>query len=73
MITREELDKLGLSPDAMKIVDPRTGKEGYRVGLEVFHQLHCLDLLRKYSYREHYTSWGDVADDPDKLRLHMGK
>lgn len=27
---------------------------GYMGTLEVFHQLHCLNLLRKWTYVEHY-------------------
>ncbi|KAK3692584.1 hypothetical protein B0T22DRAFT_18273 [Podospora appendiculata] len=65
MITEEERQKLGLSPDSLKIQDPRTGKWGYRAGVEVFHQLHCLNLLRQVAYRDYYGKkdlGGDVGD-----------
>lgn len=54
MITAAELKKVDLSTDAIKVTHPKTGVEGYRVGLEVFHQLQCLNLLRKVSFFEHY-------------------
>ncbi|KAK3356986.1 hypothetical protein B0T25DRAFT_566310 [Lasiosphaeria hispida] len=65
MITEQERQKLGLSPDSLKIQDPRTGEWGYRAGVEVFHQLHCLNLLRQAVYRDYYGRkevGGDVGD-----------
>lgn len=74
MITREELDRLGLDPQSLKAKDPRTGKEGYRVGMQVFHQLHCLNLLRQSSYKEYYSQQGgDIEVEPQDLRGHLGK
>ncbi|KAK0723110.1 hypothetical protein B0T26DRAFT_674722 [Lasiosphaeria miniovina] len=76
MITEEERLKLGLSPDSLKIQDPRTGKWGYRAGVEVFHQLHCLNLLRQAIYSDYYGQkelGGDVgnADGPEDLFGHV--
>lgn len=74
MISGEEVDRLGLSRDSLKIKHPKTGVEGYRVGMEVFHQLHCLNLLRQFTWKEHYSqSGGDVAADEADLRGHVGK
>lgn len=74
MITREELDRLGLNPGSLKIKDPKTGKEGYRVGIQVFHQLHCLNLLRQDSYKDWYSHHGgDIEVEPEDLRGHLGK
>jgi hypothetical protein len=37
-------------------------------------QLHCLNFLRKITYKEHYDPLGgDLADPPKKLRIHLGK
>ncbi|KAJ3959882.1 hypothetical protein N0V92_003481 [Colletotrichum tropicale] len=74
MISHAELVKLGLDPKSIKITNPITGEEGYRAGLEVFHQLHCLNLLRQSSYPEYYNRTevgGDVPTDAEDLRGHI--
>ncbi|KAL2137767.1 hypothetical protein VTI28DRAFT_8324 [Corynascus sepedonium] len=72
MISREEVERLGMSLDSLKITDPRTGKVGYRAAIEVFHQLHCLNLLRQYTWKEYYVNvGGDVAADPEDVRGHV--
>ncbi|KAK1634600.1 hypothetical protein BDP81DRAFT_462430 [Colletotrichum phormii] len=74
MISRAELDKLGLDPKSIKTTNAVTGEEGYRVGLEVFHQLHCLNLLRQATYPEYYSRkevGGDVAVEHKDLRGHL--
>ncbi|KAK0629863.1 hypothetical protein B0T17DRAFT_201389 [Bombardia bombarda] len=63
MITEEERIKLGLSPDSLRIQDPKTGKWGYRAGVEVFHQLHCLNLLRQVVYKDEYYGRKDLGGD----------
>lgn len=59
----------------MEVTNPKTGETGYRVGLEVFHQLHCLNLLRMATYPEYYTKlwWSDTNDKPEKVRTHLGE
>jgi len=74
MISHAELEKLGLDPKSIKITNPITGEEGYRAGLEVFHQLHCLNLLRMATYPDYYSRpevGGDVATDSEDLRGHI--
>lgn len=74
MITRDELDNLGLDPSSLTIKDPKTGKEGYRVGIQVFHQLHCLNLLRQATHSDYYShTGGDIDVEPEDLRGHLGK
>jgi hypothetical protein len=74
MITPEELKLVNKPETSIKTKDPKTGKEGYRIGLEVFHQLHCLNLVRKSTYRDHYDGKGDFAEkDEAKIRAHLGK
>lgn len=74
MITRGELDNLGLDPASLTIEDPKTGQKGYRVGIQVFHQLHCLNLLRQATYKEYYShTGGDIDVEPEDLRGHLGK
>jgi hypothetical protein len=74
MISKADFPKLDMPPNAMQVTDPRTGETGYRVGLEVFHQLHCLNLLRMSTYPEYYTKlwWSDTNDKPEKVRAHLG-
>jgi hypothetical protein len=78
MITEDERKQLGLSPDSLKIQHPKTGEWGYRAGVEVFHQLHCLNLLRQALYKDQYYGkkeiGGDVgdADGPEDLMGHLG-
>ncbi|KFY99842.1 hypothetical protein V498_00470 [Pseudogymnoascus sp. VKM F-4517 (FW-2822)] len=72
MISAAELRKIDKPDTALKVTDPRTGVEGYRVGLEVFHQLHCLNLLRKTTHIDYYGSrGGDFAEGIDGLRMHL--
>jgi len=61
--------------DHLKAVNPKTGVEGYRVGLEVFHQLHCINLLRQVTYKEYYIELGNgnFASGEDELKMHTGK
>jgi hypothetical protein len=74
MISRDEVKRLGLSPDSLKITDPKTGKVGYRAAIEVFHQLHCLNLLRQFTWKEYYVNdGGDISAEPEDVRSHVGR
>lgn len=74
MISLEEVDRLGLSRDSLKITDPKTGKVGYRAAIEVFHQLHCLNLLRQFTWKDYYANdGGDISAEPEDVRGHVGK
>lgn len=61
-------------PDtSLKVNHPVTGEEGYRVGMEVFHHLHCLNLLRRVTYREYYEPLGgEFGHGPEALQAHTG-
>lgn len=75
MISEAELDKLGLPRNSLKITHPRTGEVGYRAAIEVFHQLHCLNLVRQAVYRDYYKQHGgDVggAESKEDLMGHVG-
>ncbi|KAI0128648.1 hypothetical protein BJ170DRAFT_682434 [Xylariales sp. AK1849] len=73
MVSREEMMKMGLDPEgALEITDPATGKRGFRVAIEVFHQLHCLNLLRQNNYKSHYKPLGgDTSDGTHDLHGHI--
>lgn len=49
----------------------------YLGATEVFHQLHCLNLIRQHSYKEYYDVDGrrppGLTDSPSTLRKHLGK
>lgn len=74
MISEAELDQLNMPRTSLKVKHPKTGVEGYRVGLEVFHQLHCLNVLRQVTYRDHYMKYtGDVGSSSQmELQMHTG-
>lgn len=74
MISEAELDRLGLPRNSLKVTDPKTGKEGYRAAVEVFHQLHCLNLLRQYVYKEYYVNiYSDIQEEENGLKGHVGE
>ena len=73
MISKKDFPKLNMPDDAMQVTDPKTGETGYRVGLEIFHQLHCLNMLRMATIPEYYTKieWSDTNDKPEIVRAHL--
>jgi len=75
MITEDELEIIGMPKSHLNVKHPETGVEGYRVGLEVFHQLHCINLLRQVTYKEYYEELGNgnFAGGPEELQMHTGK
>lgn len=74
MITADQLNKIDMPDTMLKVKHPKTGIEGYRVGLEVFHQLHCIDLLRQVTYHEWYEDIsGEFLEGREHLQMHTGK
>ncbi|KAI9668157.1 MAG: hypothetical protein M1821_000977 [Bathelium mastoideum] len=74
MISKDELSILGMPEDSLKVKHPETGEEGYRVGMQVFHQLHCINLLRRVTYKEYYEPLGgEFAKGAKALQAHTGK
>jgi len=53
-----------LVPSSVEL--PEEAEDSYQAGLEVFHQIHCLDMIRRYSYLEYYS-----AAQPDFARPIM--
>ncbi|MCJ1334066.1 hypothetical protein MMC10_010773 [Thelotrema lepadinum] len=71
MITPSELSGLGMPESSLKVTHPKTGEEGYRVGMEVFHHLHCLNLLRRVTYKEYYEPLGgEFGHGREALQAH---
>ena len=74
MVSMDDFPKLKKPADSLKVTDSKTGETGYRVGLEVFHQLQCLNLLRMATYPEHYTKLqSDENNKPEEVRAYLGK
>jgi hypothetical protein len=45
---------------------------GYLAGIEVFHQLHCLNVLRQYTWLDHYETLPEgFKGDPVFNRVHV--
>ncbi|KAI9845206.1 MAG: hypothetical protein M1838_001824 [Thelocarpon superellum] len=43
------------------------GETRYLAGIEMFHQLNCLDFIRRYMYKDEYFQDLDLKDDEDVL------
>lgn len=57
-ISRDEITKSGKDPSVcLKIPTPwdqNAGEHPYIAQIDVFHQIHCLDMVRKEVFSEHY-------------------
>ncbi|KAI1118121.1 hypothetical protein F5Y14DRAFT_297904 [Nemania sp. NC0429] len=69
-VTKEELERLGKFHNSSVMLPPETGG-GYMASMESTHQMHCLNLLRMYSYREYYAHKLSHFADASKLRDHV--
>ncbi|RDW64667.1 hypothetical protein BP6252_10318 [Coleophoma cylindrospora] len=66
-----DLKKIDMPESALKYTDPKTGAVKVRVGLEVFHQLHCVNLLRQVTYRDWYEDIsGEFHEGQEALQKH---
>lgn len=45
----------------------------YYATVEVYHQLHCLDITRKFIWRDHYKHVDTFQDPPEMVWEHVGK
>ncbi|KAH0841043.1 hypothetical protein FOPE_06432 [Fonsecaea pedrosoi] len=72
-ISKSDIKHLGMPEWSLQVNHPETGEEGYRVGMEVFHQLHCINLLRRVTYKEYYEPLGgEFGKGPEELQRHTG-
>ncbi|KAI1109850.1 hypothetical protein F5Y14DRAFT_388908 [Nemania sp. NC0429] len=69
-VTPEEVKRIG-KMDNSTVMLPAESGGGYMASLEATHQLHCLDMLRKFSFREYYKDKAAPFSDAKKLRVHM--
>jgi hypothetical protein len=73
MIMPDELPVLDMPESSLKVKHPQSGAEGYRVGMEVFHQLHCINLLRRVTYRDYYEPISaEFKVGAEALKMHTG-
>ena len=69
-ISASEMKKLKKPLTQIKWPEGKGG--GYVAGLEVFHQLHCLNSLRQYSYPEYYNGSSAIFTyNPLQQRQHL--
>ncbi|EPT00324.1 hypothetical protein FOMPIDRAFT_1030579 [Fomitopsis schrenkii] len=71
-IHEADLKKIGQDarPSIARFRDEDGG--GFHAGIEIGHQLHCLDLLRRQSYIEHYGPMDDnYVLRPEFYRVHL--
>lgn len=68
LITEEDMNRINESTqNAYKL----NGK--YFALVAAFHQLHCVDLLRKYIYRESYLEYIAFHDSESMISNHVGE
>ena len=70
-IDEETVRRIGKDPDvAVQLSEEEGG--GYLAAIEASHQLHCVDLLRRYT---HFPYYADIepafSDPPDMVRTHI--
>ncbi|KAG0697875.1 hypothetical protein DFH29DRAFT_1003365 [Suillus ampliporus] len=44
---------------------------GYMATVEVIHQLHCIDMLRRVGWGDHYYHRDDIHESPEEFRTHV--
>ncbi|KAG1787747.1 uncharacterized protein HD556DRAFT_936759 [Suillus plorans] len=75
-MTREEMLKAGTTSTELrsKVRYPEEVGGGYMTSIEAVHQLHCVNLLRKASWFEHYSASTDRSFQfpPDAIHRHIG-
>jgi len=71
-ITADDVRRLGKDPEIV-IKLPKDFGGGYMASVELPHQLHCLNLLRKYTYQDYYGSilGNELSDTSEIIRQHL--
>ncbi|KAI3322489.1 hypothetical protein HD806DRAFT_536328 [Xylariaceae sp. AK1471] len=69
-VTKQELERLGKLHNSSVMLPAESG-DGYMASMEAPHQMHCLNMLRMFTYRDYYADKAGVFADPFKLRTHM--
>ncbi|OJI83749.1 hypothetical protein ASPTUDRAFT_122815 [Aspergillus tubingensis CBS 134.48] len=68
-------DMLRMKKPLNQVKAPPHLGDGYVGGIEVFHQLHCLNLIRQYTYYDYYMQPENeplsFQTSPGRLRAHI--
>lgn len=66
----EELERIGKTSESVRFPEDNGGE--YAGMLEVFHMLHCVDFLRRYTYYDYYRET-ELAfqQEPEVVRIHL--
>ncbi|KAE9401369.1 hypothetical protein BT96DRAFT_1018201 [Gymnopus androsaceus JB14] len=66
------LEKIGKKETSSLVKFLEEDGGGFMASYEMSHQLHCLNILRKYTYREYYQdSDNSFHDKADTFRAHL--
>lgn len=68
LVDKETLDSFDRTTKPSKGIN-----DHYYATVEVFHQLHCLDITRKFIWRNHYGHVDTFQDPPEMIWEHVGK
>lgn len=69
-LSKGDVHRINASEYAAEYTEEMGG--GYMGAFEVFHGLHCLNMLRQASYMDHYLpKKKEWRDDPETLRFHL--
>lgn len=69
-LSKDQLDRVNASEYAAEYTEEMGG--GYIAGIEVFHQLHCVNMLRQATYMDYYLPRNKEWEDQKTLRYHLG-
>ena len=66
---------MGKDPSTVAKIDDETwglGDDAYVTALDVYHQLHCVNMLRKIAYGSYYNDTAGRADNLTAIReIHI--
>jgi hypothetical protein len=69
-LSKEELERINAPEYAAQYTEDMEG--GYIAGIEVLHQLHCLNMMRKTMYLDYYLpKMKEWRDNPETLKYHL--
>ncbi|KAG2127969.1 hypothetical protein DEU56DRAFT_742179, partial [Suillus clintonianus] len=70
-MTLEQLLRTGEKPSPSMVRYPDEYGGGYMASVEVIHQLHCVDMLRRGSWDDDYYHHGNTHESPEEFRMHL--